>query len=192
MEQFLLYEQITNDSEIQVTATMNEEQARKRIKELKDYYGHLSSYVAVNLFLFGVNMVTGTDTLWFVFPLMGWGIAIVIHSWKVFGAGHDWESRKMEQLTGLKNTRDEVQQLAERTEALVTIMASVNWENIDPALKNTRDNLENARQQIAELKQNNDPHSQAAVTREIEKLEAFVTSSRFEYYDLAADQRKPN
>ncbi len=171
---------------------MNEEQARERIKELKDFYTHITVYIAVNAFLLGVNVITGTDTWWFLFPLMGWGIAIVIHAFSVMGTGHKWEQRKMEELTGLKNTRDEIQQLAERTDSLVTIMSSVNWEKIDPELMDTRKNLDSARARIAELKQSSDPASQAELTREIEKLEAFVTSPKFEYYDMAADGKPPN
>ncbi|MFK7954803.1 MAG: 2TM domain-containing protein [Lysobacterales bacterium] len=171
---------------------MNEEQAKERVKELKDFYTHLSTYVAVNLFLFALNMVTGPDPLWFVFPLMGWGIAIIIHAWQVFGTSAQWESRKMEELTGLKSARDDISALAERTEALVTIMSGVNWESIDPALLDTRQSLVNAQQKIAQIKETGDSGSQADVEREIEKLEAFVTSSKFDYYDLAAEQKKPS
>ncbi len=174
------------------TIIMNEEQAKQRVKELKDFYTHLSSYVAVNLFLFGLNIVTGPDTFWFVYPLMGWGIGIIIHAWDVFGTSTQWESRKMEELTGLKNTRDDISALAERTEALVTIMSGVNWENIDPALTDTRQSLMNAQQDIAQIKETGDAANQAEVEREIEKLEAFVTSSKFDYYDLASEQKKPS
>ena len=166
---------------------MNEKQARKRIKELKDYYAHVTSFLAVNLFLFAINIITtGTDVLWFVFPLLGWGIGLAIHTHAVFWTSHDWEARKLEELTGLKSARDDIQRLSERTEALVTIMSSVNWENIDPALTDTRANLEKTRQKIARLQQSGDPESQAEIQLEIEKLEAFVTSAKFDYYDRAA------
>ena len=171
---------------------MNEEQARERIKELRDFYTHITVYVAVNAFLLAVNLLTGTDVWWFLFPLMGWGIAIVIHAFTVIGTGHKWEQRKLEELTGLKATRDEIQQLAERTDSLVTILSSVNWEKIDPELLDTRKNLDSARAKIAELKQRSDPASQAELAREIKKLEAFVTSPKFEYYDMAAGNKAPN
>ena len=171
---------------------MNEDQAKERIEELKGYYAHLTAYVAANLFLAAVNLLTGPGFLWFLFPLMGWGIGLAIHTAQVFWTGRDWESRKMEQLTGLKTTRDELHKLAERTEALVTIMSTVNWDKIDPALLDTRENLKKAREKIARLKDRDDPESRAEVKREIEKLEAFVTSSRFGYYELAAEQKPPN
>ena len=94
----------------------------------------------------------------------------------------------MEELTGHKNTQDELAILNERTDNLVAILSSVNWEKIDPALLETRNNLEEARRKVESLTSQSDPKSQAEVTREIEKLEEFVTSSRFDYYDLASKQ----
>ena len=92
----------------------------------------------------------------------------------------------MEELTGLKETKDELHRLTERTDALVTIMASVDWDKIDPDLLHTRDNLEAAQARIAALKKGEGRESTAQVNREIEKLEEFVTSSKFAYYDQAA------
>ncbi len=166
--------------------TMNEKQAKKRIKELRGYYGHLTAYVSVNVFLIILNLLTHPGTLWFFFPLLGWGIGLAIHTVQVFWVGNEWEARKMEQLTGLKQTQDELSRLSERTDALVTILASVDWEKIDPELLQTRENLEQARDKIVALRSNRDAQSEQEVAREIEKLEEFVTSSKFAYYDQAA------
>ncbi len=165
---------------------MDEEQALQRIEDLKGFYAHLAAYVAGNIFLVAVNLITSSEFLWFVFPLLGWGIGLVIHAAQVFWTGSDWEARKMEELTGLKETKNEVQRLAERTDALVTILASVDWERIDPELMHTRKSLEAAQDRITELRGRSDPASQAEVAREIERLEAFVTSSKFDYYDQAS------
>ena len=165
---------------------MNEDQARERIKELKGFYGHLASYVTVNVFLIGLNLLTGPDYLWFFFALFGWGIGLAIHAVQVFWTGGDWEARKLEELTGLRHTQEELQRLSERTDALITILSGVDWENIDPALMQTRDNLERARQKIAALRTREDPEGRDQVLREIERLEEFVTSAKFNYYDLAS------
>lgn len=171
---------------------MNEQHARQRVKELKGYYQHLGAYLAVNGFLLALNLVTWSGTVWFVYPLLGWGIGLAIHTFSVFWTGQDWEARKMEELTGLKNTRDELERLSERTDTLVKILADVDWEKIDPELRDTRGNLDQARSKLAQLRQSGDAKSQAEVAREIEKLEAFVTSSRFDFYDRAAAEKKPN
>ena len=92
----------------------------------------------------------------------------------------------MQELTGLSQTQDQLSELSERTDNLITILSSVNWEKVDPELMETRDKLEKARTDIARLDQGDRTASRTEVTREIEKLEAFVSSSKFDYYDLAA------
>jgi hypothetical protein len=171
---------------------MDEEQARKRIEDLRGFYAHLAAYVPCNLFLLAVNLLTGTATLWFLFPLMGWSIGLAIHAVVVFWMGSDWEARKLEELTGLKETRDDVQRLSERTDALVKILASVDWDRIDPELVGTRSALESAQGRLASLRAGAGGASAAEhreVAREVERLEAFVTSPRFDYLERAS---RPN
>jgi len=83
---------------------MNEEEikyqrAKKRAEALGAFYMHLGVYILVNLFLFLLNMIVSPDTIWFYLPLLGWGIAIVVHAFSVFGAGlpfgADWEEKKI-------------------------------------------------------------------------------------------------
>ncbi len=48
------------------------------------FQSHLFTFIAVNLFLFAINALTGFDTLWFLYPLLGWGIGMAIHSMTYF------------------------------------------------------------------------------------------------------------
>src|SRR5262245_55870092 len=48
-------------------------QEMKRVKELKRFYGHCAVYVIVNAFLLIINLLTSPHTLWFYWPLLGWG-----------------------------------------------------------------------------------------------------------------------
>ena len=84
---------------------MNEQEikyqkAKERVKELRGFYGHLRVYVIVNLGLFLINMTMSPENLWFFQPLMGWGIAIVLHALRVFGGplGSNWEEKKIAEL----------------------------------------------------------------------------------------------
>jgi hypothetical protein len=45
-------------------------------------------------------MAMSPESLWFVWPLMGWGIAIVLHALRVFGGTFDsnWEEKKIAEL----------------------------------------------------------------------------------------------
>ena len=68
---------------------MNQEEihqvARKRVEAKLHFYKHLSVYIAVIFLLFVINYRTSPDYYWFLWPLLGWGIAVVIHAMKVFG-----------------------------------------------------------------------------------------------------------
>jgi len=167
---------------------MDQKQARKRIKELKDFYAHLASYVVVHIFLIVLNLFVTPDFWWVLFSLGGWGIGLAIHAFDVFGTSSDWEERKMQELTGWRDTQDELERLRDRTEVLVSILANVNWEKIDPEFLDTRDNLKAAQENIVRLRDHideGDDVDQQRVVREIEKLEAFVTSPRFQFLDQA-------
>ena len=76
--------------------------ARKRVRQLKGFYVHLTVYVFVNALLLVINLVTSPGALWFYWPLLGWGIGIVAHAASVFGTGRflgkEWEERKIKEL----------------------------------------------------------------------------------------------
>jgi hypothetical protein len=78
------------------------QEAKKRVKEMKDFYVHLGAYVLVNAMLFLINMITSPDTLWFFWPLFGWGLGVAMHAVYVFGFGRlfgpDWEERKIQEI----------------------------------------------------------------------------------------------
>ncbi|MBU2060779.1 MAG: 2TM domain-containing protein [Bacteroidetes bacterium] len=75
--------------------------AKKRVDEIKGFYGNLISYVAVNLGLLVLNLVTSPQYLWFFWPLLGWGIGVLIHAMVVFRfmpfLGKDWEQQKIKE-----------------------------------------------------------------------------------------------
>ena len=76
--------------------------AKERVEALKGFYIHLAVYVIVNLFLFLLNILVSPDSLWFIWPLLGWGIAIVLHAVSVFSSGYlsgtGWEERKIREI----------------------------------------------------------------------------------------------
>ena len=78
------------------------QRARKRVAALKGFYVHLGVYVFVNLLLLLINIIASPDSLWFYWPLLGWGIGIVWHAFHVFGSGRwigaDWEEKKIREI----------------------------------------------------------------------------------------------
>lgn len=43
------------------------------------FFFHFSAYVLVNAILIAVNLILTPQTLWFFWPLLGWGIGILAH-----------------------------------------------------------------------------------------------------------------
>ena len=58
--------------------------AKKRVEAKMGFYTHLAVYAAVIFFLAILNFITSPGAIWFHWPLMGWGMAIVIHAAFVF------------------------------------------------------------------------------------------------------------
>jgi 2TM domain-containing protein len=75
--------------------------ARRHVAALRGFYTHLTVFVLVNILLFAINILTSPHSLWFYWPLIGWGIGLLAHAFTVFGfggrgwMGEDWEERKV-------------------------------------------------------------------------------------------------
>jgi hypothetical protein len=53
-------------------------------KRKAEWRSHLFSYIGVNAFLIGMNLVQSGSVGWAIWPLMGWGIGMAIHTFNVF------------------------------------------------------------------------------------------------------------
>ena len=75
--------------------------ARKRVEEIKGFYGNLIAYIVVNIGLMVLNLLTSPGYLWFFWPMIGWGIGVLFHGMKVFNYmpffGKDWEEKKIKE-----------------------------------------------------------------------------------------------
>jgi 2TM domain len=60
------------------------DRAVQQLKKRRDFYGHLVIYTLVNAFLVVIWAVTKHGFFWPVFPIVGWGIAVVMNAWDVF------------------------------------------------------------------------------------------------------------
>ena len=76
-------------------------QAKKRVEEIKGFYGNLIAYIAVNIGLMVINLLTSPEYLWFFWPMLGWGIGVLFHGMKVFNYmpffGKEWEDKKIKE-----------------------------------------------------------------------------------------------
>lgn len=86
-------------------------EAKKTIENIKGFYGNLISYIVVNLFLLIINLVYSPEHLWFYWPLLWWGLGVVIHGLKVFNAfpvfAKDWQEKKIKELMDKEKSKGE-------------------------------------------------------------------------------------
>ena len=64
-----------------------EQLARKRAGAKLGWYVHAAAFVVVNLALFAMSRYAFGTRPWSVFPLLGWGLGLVLHGISVFVLG---------------------------------------------------------------------------------------------------------
>ena len=64
-----------------------EKLARKRAGAKLGWYVHAAAFVVVNLALFAMSRYAFGTRPWSVFPLLGWGLGLVLHGISVFVLG---------------------------------------------------------------------------------------------------------
>lgn len=60
------------------------DRAVAQLKKKSDFGAHLLVYLLVNASLVGIWAVTGAGFFWPAFPLLAWGIGVVMNAWDVY------------------------------------------------------------------------------------------------------------
>lgn len=93
---------------METTANYNENsayyRAKKRVEELKGFYGNLISYCCVIPILIFINLTYSPQFQWFWFSAGGWGFGLIMHALKVFGYSSKWEERKIKEILQRQNS----------------------------------------------------------------------------------------
>jgi hypothetical protein len=93
---------LTKQISIMETATYNDNtayyRAKKRVEQLKGFYGNLISYCCVIPLLIFINLTFSPHFQWFWFSAAGWGFGLLMHAFKVFGYSTNWEERKIQEI----------------------------------------------------------------------------------------------
>ena len=78
--------------------------AKKRVEELKGFYGNLISYCCVIPILIFINLRFSPEFQWFWFSAAGWGFGVIMHAFKIFGYSSNWEERKIKEILDKQNS----------------------------------------------------------------------------------------
>ncbi len=92
---------------VETSANYNEDtayyRAKKRVEELKGFYGNLISYCCIIPILIFINLRFSPQFQWFWFSAAGWGFGVIMHALKVFGYSTNWEERKIKEILDKQN-----------------------------------------------------------------------------------------
>jgi hypothetical protein len=74
------------------------DKAKKRAEEKMEFFTHLTTYIVINIILIIINLATSRQYYWFYWPLLGWGIGLVLHGTNVFiyGEGSSLKDRMIQ------------------------------------------------------------------------------------------------
>lgn len=120
-----------------------------RNQEVKQFYTHLATYLAVNTLFLTMNILDGPDAPVALLSIMFWGALLVRHSLKVFGwkgkKNKEWEKELLkelmdgepipgeeEALLSAHSERD-VLRMKKRIENLEAIITSGKWQDLEEA-----------------------------------------------------------
>jgi len=86
------------------------EKIRRQVRRERGFLIHAGVFAVVMTVLFGINLMNTPQRIWAVWPLIGWGIGLLLHGLLVHGRqsrllGEDWERRRVEER--LKRLADE-------------------------------------------------------------------------------------
>ncbi|MCC3862487.1 2TM domain-containing protein [Pseudemcibacter aquimaris] len=77
-----------------------EEEAIEYVKNLKGFHISWMTYLIIIPGLYLLNIFVTPGYLWVIWPALGWGAAIILHGFTLFGLfgvfGADWEQRQFE------------------------------------------------------------------------------------------------
>jgi hypothetical protein len=78
--------------------------ALKRLKKRRDFAAHLIVYLLVNSAIVAIWAATSDGFFWPVFPIVGWGIGVVMNAWDVWRGDEFTERQITREMQRIKNS----------------------------------------------------------------------------------------
>ncbi len=86
--------------------SMAYERASRRVKDLKGFYSNLISYCLVIPFLIFINLRFSSAYYWFWWPMLGWGLGLILNAIKIFGISSNWEEKQIQKILDRENYKN--------------------------------------------------------------------------------------
>ncbi len=82
----------------------DEKRAMKYVEGIKEFYGHLLSFIVTITVLTAVNLFVSPEYLWVLWCIFGWGVGLALHAIQVFEVfslfSPEWEKKQIEKRLG--------------------------------------------------------------------------------------------
>lgn len=98
-------------------------QASKRVRRIKGFYGHFTSWAVFSAFFIFINLWTDPREFWAIFPIVSWGVGLIFHAVGVFGLpgmSADWEQRMLERELERLERNEEIRERIDSYESSVS------------------------------------------------------------------------
>jgi LytS/YehU family sensor histidine kinase len=115
--------------------------AQKKVREIRSFYISVALYAVFIPIFWIVNLMTG-DRIWAHWPMIAWGVSLVIHGMSVFASGSffgpAWQEKKVEEIMARENLK-----LVSREKQLIEVQMRLLQAQIEPHfLFNTLANIQ--------------------------------------------------
>ena len=77
---------------------MKDKELRELAKLRASFKVHASVYIVIILFLAGINYLTSSTYPWFLWPALGWGVAVLLHGLAAYVWNTNFEEREYQKL----------------------------------------------------------------------------------------------
>lgn len=82
---------------------VREQNARIRVRKIRQFYTNLITFVLVNILLVMINLFLSPHDLWFYWVTIIWGVVLLIQAINTFTIrdqflGNEWEEKKVKEM----------------------------------------------------------------------------------------------
>jgi len=74
----------------------NQQTAQEKAKVKVEFRIHIITFVVVITLLAVINLTLTPGYIWFIWPLLGWGIGIILHAIRVYSSGKSMKERMID------------------------------------------------------------------------------------------------
>lgn len=101
-----LKDETMNTTIVNASVSHEEALAFAKVRKLRGFYFHVLIFAVFVPLIGAINYFGGSSYPWFIWPAMGWGIALMFHGLLVHDSipflGAEWEKRQIEKHLGRK------------------------------------------------------------------------------------------